>query len=116
VAILPQETSDSIELLRNQCLIIIDLATRTELSLFEAFGETIETLVVLAELKTVAQDVTDALTRLNSLQLKVAIAQPDISSALAKSIADSRTRIEMRVPAWQRSIEEIRLTWRIINE
>jgi hypothetical protein len=114
VAILPPETSDSIELLRNQCLIIIDLATRTELSLFEAFGETIETLVVLAELKTVAQDVTDALTRLNSLQLKVAIAQPEISLALAKSITDSRTRIEMRVPAWQRSIEEIRLTWRII--
>jgi nitrate/nitrite-specific signal transduction histidine kinase len=113
VAALPPETSASIALLRNQCLAIINLATQTESKLFTTFGETIETLVVLSELKTVAQEATDALARLNSLQLKVAVAQPEISSALAKLISESRVRLDMRIPAWQRSIEEILLTWRL---
>ncbi len=48
---------------------------------------------------------------MSSLQLKVATAQPDISAALARLVTDSKERIETRIPAWQRSIEEILLTW-----
>ena len=113
MAPLPPETSASIDLLRNQCLAIINLATKTESKLFTTFGETTETLVVLSELKTVAQESTDALARLNSLQLKVAVAQPEISSSLAKLMSESRMRIDIRIPAWQRSIEEILSTWRL---
>jgi hypothetical protein len=113
VAKLHPETSASINLLRDRCLSIIDLATQTESKLFVAFGETTETLVGLSELNTVTQEATDAFTRLNSLQLKVAAAQPEISVALVKLISDSRVRIELRIPAWQRSIEEILLAWKL---
>ena len=113
MATLPPEISASIDLLRNQCLAIIHFATNTESKLFTVFGETTETQGVLSELKTFAQEATDALSRFNSLQLKVAMTQPEISLALARLISDSRARIEMRIPAWQRSIEEIILTWRL---
>jgi hypothetical protein len=71
------------------------------------FGEIEETLVVLSELKTVAEEASDAFSRLSSLQLKVA----DISAVLARLVMESKERIETRIPAWQRSIEEILLTW-----
>jgi hypothetical protein len=53
VATLHPETSASLNLLRDRCLAIIDLATRTESKLFVTFGETTETLVGLSELNTV---------------------------------------------------------------
>jgi hypothetical protein len=111
VATLPSETSASIALIKAQCLAIINLATNAEWKLFTRFGETEETLVVLSELKTVAEEASDAFSRLSSLQLKVATAQPDISAALARLVMNSKERIETRLPAWQRSIEEILLTW-----
>jgi hypothetical protein len=57
------------------------------------------------------EEASDAFSRLSSLQLKVATAQPDISAALARLVMESKERIETRIPAWQRSIEEILLTW-----
>jgi hypothetical protein len=47
---------------------IINLATKAEWKLFTRFGETEETLVVLSELKTVAEEASDAFSRLSSLQ------------------------------------------------
>jgi hypothetical protein len=111
VATLPSETSASIALIKAQCLAIINLATKAEWGLFTRFGETEETLIVLSELKTVAEETSDAFSRLSSLQLKVATAQPDISAALTRLVMESKDRIETRIPAWQRSIEEILLTW-----
>jgi uncharacterized protein YigA (DUF484 family) len=113
VATLPPETAASIALIKNQCLATINLASLSEWQLFVKFGETTETLTVLAELKTVAQEATDAFSRLSGLQLKVATAQPEISSALANLLIDSKQRIEVRIAPWQRSIEEVRLTWRL---
>jgi hypothetical protein len=113
VATLPPDTSASLALSKDRCLAIIDLATQTEWKLFINFGETTETLVILSELQTVAQEATDAFSRLSSLQLKVATAQPEISAALARLVIDSKERIAIRIPAWQRSIEEILLTWRL---
>ena len=111
MATLPSETSASIAIVNAQCLVIVNLATKTEWKLFSRFGEVEETLVVLNELKTVAQEASDAYSRLSSLQLKVATAQPDISATLSRLVMDSKERIETRIPAWQRSIEEILLTW-----
>ena len=106
MATLSPEIAASINLLRNQCLAIINLATESEWQLFTQLGETTESLVFLAELSTVALEATDAFTRLNNLQLKVARSQPRMSSALSILILEYRDRIEIRIPAWQRSIEE----------
>lgn len=113
LATLPPEIAASIALIKARCLAIVNLATKTEWQLFTIFGEIEETLVVLTELKTVAQEASDACSRFGSLQLKVANSQPEISSALAKLLMDSKERIEIRIPAWERSIEEILLTWRL---
>ncbi len=113
MAQLSPETSASIALIKTQCLFIINLATKTEWKLFDRFGEIEETLVVLSELKTVGDEAIDAFSRLSSLQLKVTTAQPEISAALAKLVIESKDRIEIRVPTWQRSIEEILSDWRL---
>ena len=113
VATLPSEISTSIGSIKTQSPAIVNLATKTEWKLFTRFGEIEETLVVLSELKTVAEESRDAFSRLSSLQLKVATAQPEISAALTKLVIESKERIELRIPAWQRSIEEIILTWRL---
>jgi hypothetical protein len=113
VAQLSPETSANIVLVKTQCLFIVNLATQVEWKLFNRFGEIEETLVVLSELKTVGDEAVDAFSRLSSLQLKVATAQPEISAALAKIVTESQSRIETRIPTWQRSIEEILLTWRL---
>ena len=107
MATLPPETSASIDLLKNRCLAIIHLATKSEWNLLTQVGETSESMAALSELKNVAQEATDAFTRLNNLQLKVAGSQPEMSPALSRLILDSRDRIEIRISAWQRSIEEI---------
>jgi hypothetical protein len=107
LALLPPETSASIDLIKNRCLAIIDLATASELELFNQFGETTDSLIALSQLKTISQEATDAFTRLSNLQLKVATSQPMISAALARTITESKDRIEMRIPAWQQSIREI---------
>jgi hypothetical protein len=66
VATLSPDTSASIVLIKSQCLATIDLATKTEWKLFTRFGEIEETLVVLSELKTVAEEASDAFARLSS--------------------------------------------------
>ncbi len=113
LATLPPNTAASIAIIKAQCLSMVNLATKTEWQLFTRFGEVEETLVVITELKTVAQEASDAFSRFSSLQLKVATAQPEISAALAKLVLDSKERIETRIPAWERSIEEILSTWRL---
>ena len=67
MATLSPDTSASIALIKAQCLSIIHFATKAEWKLFTRFGETEETLVVLSELKTVAEEASDAYSRLSSL-------------------------------------------------
>lgn len=113
MAQLSSETSANIVLIKTQCLFIINLATQSEWKLFNSFGEIEETLIVLSELKTVGDEAIDAFSRLSSLQLRVATAQPEISPALVKLVIESKDRIEIRIPAWQRSVEEILTEWRL---
>lgn len=114
MAKLSLETTEILNQIRQQLIDIIDDATGMEFILFEQYGETDSTLIVLDELKSVSQDASSRFNQLCNLQLRIAESQPvttlDILELLERAIERSQTRI----PAWQRSIREIQLDWNVI--
>lgn len=88
----------------------MDEATAAEFSLFERFGETDSTIIVLDELKDIAEQAQARFSQFSSLQLRIADAQPiplDMLELLMRVI----TNAQQRIPALERSVEEIKIEW-----
>lgn len=81
MAKLPDETFSTIFSLQRRLLERIDEATATDAAIFERFGEVEETRPELEELQSIRERSTSAYTRLYTLLLRVAEAQPVASSA-----------------------------------
>jgi len=82
MAKLPDEITETIWNLLRKTLGIIEEATATEFKLFSLFGETIETLPYLDEMKNVAEEANASRSRLFNVHYQIAIAQPMPSSDL----------------------------------
>lgn len=67
-----EETTETINRLKQQSLDIFDDATAAELTIFELFGETPQTLSYMEEMKNVAKEAASSFSRLSTLQLQVA--------------------------------------------
>lgn len=113
MAQLPRDITETINILKQQTLEIVELATATESALFEAFGETEETLPFLSELKTVSEDGAASFSRLSNLQLCIAESQPTAAADIMEMLAQTITRTQNRIPAWERSIQEVRIDWNL---
>ncbi|WP_228061926.1 hypothetical protein [[Phormidium] sp. LEGE 05292] len=77
--------------MKQQALDIVEEATALELRIFELFGEIEETIPYLDEVKTVVDDAESSFSRLSTLQLQIAKAQPiapsDILELMNRTIA-----------------------------
>lgn len=71
MAKLPEETTATINSLKQELLDILDNSTAAEFMLFEHFGETETTISILEELKSVAERSTSWFPRL-VIQLRIA--------------------------------------------
>ena len=113
MAKLPEETTKTINNLKQQSLEIVNEATAVELTIFERFGETQTTLSYMDEMKSVGDEATSSFSRLSTLQLQIAKAQPiapgDILELMNRAIA----RTQARIPAWERSIQEVKIEWNL---
>lgn len=113
MAKIPREVTATINNLKHQALDIVEEASALESTLFEAFGETEATIPYLNEVKTVVDDAESSFSRLSTLQLQIAKAQPiapgDILELMNRTIA----RTQARIPAWERSIQEVKLEWNL---
>jgi hypothetical protein len=69
----------------------------------------IESFPCFEELTTAAEDAKASFTRLSNLQLRIAEAQPIIVSDMLELLTQAIDRITNRIPAWQRSLEEVQL-------
>ncbi len=114
MAKLPRDTTETINLLKQQAINILDAAGRVELTLFEQQGENDETLSFLEELKTVAEDATSAFSQLSILQLNIARTQFTADPDMLKLLIQAIGRTEARIPAWERSVEEVKIEWKIL--
>lgn len=99
--------------LQEQLLNIVDEAKATEFTLLGRFGETPETLNSLEELTEIAQQASDFYSQLARLSLRVAEAQPSITPDMLRLVLDKTKTIQNRIPALERSTQEIKLDWRL---
>ncbi len=98
---------------KEQLLDLIDEAKSLEFILLDSVGENRETISTLEQLTEIAEQARTKLSQLSTLHLRIAEVQPTISSDLLKLMNDAITNIENRIPALERSLEEIKLDWRL---
>lgn len=111
MAKLPVETTENLWHLKRRLLDIVDEATAAEFFLFESFGETDSTIMVLDELKDIAEQAASRFSQLSSLQLRVADAQPTVPPDMLELVIQVIAYMQQRVPALERSVEEIKIEW-----
>jgi TPP-dependent indolepyruvate ferredoxin oxidoreductase alpha subunit len=97
--------------LKDQLLDLIDEAKALELLLFERFGETNETIIVLDELKDIAEQAASRFSQLSTLQLRLAESQPSVLPDMMELLVQTIANTQQRVPALERSVEEIKVEW-----
>lgn len=113
MAKLPEETTVSINILKQQLLDVIDKSTAAEFMLFERFGETETTIPILEELKSVAERSTSWFSRFVNLQLRIAQSQPTDTFDMLKLLSEAIVRIQAEAPAMERSIQEVKIDWNV---
>lgn len=113
MAKLPEETTQTVLSLKQQLLDTVDEATAAEFVLFERFGETNRNIRYLDELKSVAERAESSFVRLSNFQIRIASAQPTISSDMLELLTRSITRIQVEVPALERSVQEVKIEWNL---
>ncbi len=109
----PKELAEIIWNLKRQLLDIVDAATAAELTLFQLFGETSDTIPFLDELKSVAERATPWFSRLSNFQLRIAESQPTIPADMLNLVYQSIERIQIEIPAMERSIQEVKTEWNL---
>jgi hypothetical protein len=98
---------------KEQLLDIIDLAKSLEFTLLESVGENLETISTLEQLTEIVEQARTRLSQLSTLHLRIAEVQPSVSDDLLKLVNDAIDNIQNRIPALERSLEEIKLDWRL---
>lgn len=114
MAKLPEETTITINSLKQQLLNTVDDAIAGEFTLFERFGETERTIRYLNELKSVAERSTSWFSRLSSLEIRIASSQPTVPSDMLELLIQLFTRIQAEVPALERSVQEVKIEWNLL--
>lgn len=114
MAQLPSETTEITNRLKQQALEIIDAGTATAFYLNEQIGETDETLPFFDELQSTTEDARNALSRLHNLQLMIAESQPIVPVEALRLPSRSIEHTISRIPAWKRSIEEVKLEFNLL--
>lgn len=113
MAKLPTEILETIWILLKQLSKLVEDATEAEFLLFERFGETENTFVYLEELKGVALEAASRYSQLSKLRLRVAEAQPNISNDMLELLEQVIQQNQLRIPAMERSIQEIKIEWKL---
>lgn len=127
MAKLPDETTTTIFNLQRQLLERIDMAagsevssptladeaTATEALLFEEFGETEETIPELQELQSVRERATSSYSRLYTLLLRVAEAQPVASSATLNLLVQAIEQAQANNAAADASVKDVKRNWNL---
>jgi hypothetical protein len=113
MAKLSSEIRTTLSQQKEQLLDIIDRAKSLEFALLERVGENLETISTLEQLTEIADQARTRLSQLSTLHLRIAEVQPTVSTDLLKLMNDAISNIKNRIPALDRSLEEIKLDWRL---
>jgi Rad3-related DNA helicase len=114
MAKLDSETTEIINRLKQESLNIVDEASALELKIFEQFGESEQTLSYMDEMKNVEEEAVALYSRLSTLHLQVARSQPIATPATLKLLDQAIQRTLARIPALERSIQEVKMEWNLL--
>ena len=114
MAKLADETITTIFNLQRRLLAQIDQATTTAANLFGQFGETEETIPELEQLQNVRERATSSYTRLYTLLLRIAEAQPVATSATLDLLARSIEQAEAINAASAASVQDVKQNWNLL--
>ncbi len=113
MAKLSPEISNTLSSIKQTLLEVIDESTATEFILFETRGESDETIPFLDEMKNVSIQARERYFQLSNLEVGIAESQPIATNAIINLLTKAIEQNQMRIPAWQRSIQEVKLEWQL---
>ncbi len=111
MAKISNELKSTLVRLQHTLLLIVDDAKAAEFVLLKRYGETNETIVVLDELTAIAQQSSDLYVQISRLLLRTAEIQPIVTEDMLGLLTDRVETVSNRVPALDRSIQEIKSDW-----
>jgi hypothetical protein len=113
VAKISKETIDKILELMGRLSVLIDSTSSTELSIFDTYGETNETIYVLEQLQNTKDKGTASYCRLSTLLLKVSEVQPSAPVAIIEMLIKAVEQAQATVDAGEATVKEARNDWSI---
>jgi hypothetical protein len=113
MATLPNQTLTTILTLQRRLLELINEAKAAEFHLFEEFGETEETIPELEQLQNSAERLRNPYSRLYSLTLGIAEAQPTASTAMLNLLVQTIGEAQAATDAVDASIQEVKRSWNL---
>lgn len=114
MAKISNELKSTLEKIQQNLLSIVDDAKAAEFHLLERDGETNQTIVVLDELTAIAGQAADLYVQISRLLLRTAEIQPTITPDMLGLLTDRVATVSNRVPALERSIQEIKADWDLL--
>jgi hypothetical protein len=113
VAEISKETIDEILKLMGRLSILVNTTASTELSIFNAYGETEEMVYVLEQLPNTKERGIASYTRLSTLLLKVSEVQPSASIAMLEMLIKAVEQAKATVDAGEATVKEAKNDWSI---
>lgn len=113
MAKLDSETTEIINRLKQESLNIVDEASALEFKIFDRFGESEQTLLYMDEMKNVEEEASTLYSRLSTLHLQVSRSQPIATSATLGLMEQAIQQTLARIPALERSLQEVRMEWNL---
>jgi hypothetical protein len=92
---------------------LIDAASSTELSIFNAYGETEEMVYVLEQLQNTKERGISSYSRLSTLLLKVSEVQPSAPLVMLEMLIKAIEQAQATVDAGEATVKEARNDWSI---
>jgi hypothetical protein len=111
MARIPENISNRIWLGCREIITLVDAAKYVEYRLLAMYGEREDTIGDLDELANLALDVMSSYQRLTTIAIRIATAQPQVDNTIASMLEETINYIEIKIPAWLRSIEEVVNNW-----
>jgi hypothetical protein len=113
MAKISKETIDKILELMGRLSILVDIASSTELSVFNTYGETEEIVYVLEQLQNTKERGISSYTRLSTLLLKVSEVQPSAPIAMLEMLVKAVEQAKGTIDAGEATVKEARNDWSI---
>jgi hypothetical protein len=113
VAEISKQTIEKILDLIGRLSTLIDAASSTELSIFNAYGETEEMVYVLEQLQNTKERGISSYSRLSTLLLKVSEVQPSAPLVMLEMLIKAIEQAQATVDAGEATVKEARNDWSI---